>query len=203
MPRPVAHGGAPKTTTTYIQLSSFDKDKVLCQHGAYLPKSGRFQFAHNSVAHRHLGWEYVDIQRFREDAGGCDAAVAEVGRLKTSRVAASGARGLSWRKDRFRDRDWNPAQASRAAARFEGSSRRFALSAWGDGAVGELPLSRPRRIARLVDQRAGELAAFQRYIGSMKRRCLKLGHQGGAPTPENDEDNDNDSGRPSAGTRKR
>ena len=80
--RLIAHIGAQKTATTYIQHGLYRNQDVLADHGVYLPTTARLELAPRSVGHHHLVWQYTDQERFRPDIGGWDSLRAELARVQ-------------------------------------------------------------------------------------------------------------------------
>lgn len=78
MTKIVLHIGAAKTATTYIQHALFRNEEMLSEHGVYLPKAGRFDFRNKTVAHHHLGWEYLDPKQFKAGGTGWDDLIYEL-----------------------------------------------------------------------------------------------------------------------------
>lgn len=89
MTRIVLHIGAAKTATTYIQHGLFNNADTLAKHGVYLPQSGRFEFAKKSVVHHNLGWEFLEEQRFKPEAGGWAALAEELKSVDAETVVIS------------------------------------------------------------------------------------------------------------------
>jgi hypothetical protein len=100
--------------------------------------------------------------------------------LKLYRAAARKARENGWCNESFWG--WDPAQAEALAAREKDSNARFARSVWGPHGRLDLPVDKPQRTARLVDQSAETLSLVHRFVGSMSRRYLNL-VSGHGPTP--------------------
>ncbi len=92
--------------------------------------------------------------------------------LKLYRAAARKARENGWCNDSFWG--WDQDLAKALAAREKNSNARFARSVWGPEGRLDLPMHKPQRTARLVDQSAETLSLVHRFVGTMSRRYLNL-----------------------------
>lgn len=103
--RLIAHIGAQKTATTYIQHSLFQNADLLAEHGVYLPTSGRLELAPRSVCHHHLAWQYTDPERFRPKVGGWDALREEVAGVdpETVLISSEGLGSMVYKHDKIGD----------------------------------------------------------------------------------------------------
>jgi len=97
--------------------------------------------------------------------------------LKTYRMAARKARENGWCSDSFWG--WDETLAREVAKREQESNLRFASSVWGPEGRLDLPVDRPQRMVRLIDQSAEDTALVHRFAGAMSRRYMHLrGGQG-------------------------
>ncbi len=92
--------------------------------------------------------------------------------LKTYRMAARKAREHGWCTNSFWG--WSADLAQAVEVRERESNLRFARSVWGPEALLELPVERPQRTVRLIDQSAEDLTLVHRFVGVMSRRYMNL-----------------------------
>jgi hypothetical protein len=74
--RLVLHIGATKTASTSLQLSLQSNEKVLAEHGIYVPRTARSR--RSTASHHNLAWQVLREQRFRPDRGTWEQLLAEV-----------------------------------------------------------------------------------------------------------------------------